>query len=385
MFAFFVLASSAWTACAEDGDGSAAACAGASTVRPFAVVAASTYTGGVGAYAFVPVDDPGAVATSCGRTSSDPVVRASGDRVFVLDRYRYDTLTVLDASRPGLPLVSQTSVADAPGADGVRQDANPWDALLLPDGRLYVTRWEQPTLAVVDPTAGALVGAIDLAPYADADGIPEMGWMALSRGRVFVALQRLDRTRRELPPAGPGLVVVLDPATDSVVATIELAHGNPATPMIAAPDDPEDLLVATSGLYRSLFEAPDSDGSIQRIDTESFTVSDPLLTESELGGDLVDWTTDLDGRRVFAVVGDTDLTRVVELDLASGGAPGEPLHTSSGFDLKFVRAGPDGRLWIGDRTRSSPRVVLVPMDGASASSPTSVPLELPPVDLAFVR
>lgn len=357
----------------------------ASATRPFAVVAASTFSGGVGAYAFVPTDAPSSSASACGRTSSDPVVRAYDDRVFVLDRYRFDTLTVLDATEPGLPLVTQTSVADAPGADGVRRDANPWDVLSLPDGRVYVTRWEQPTLAVVDPSAGALIGTIDLGPFADADGIPEMGWLAMSRGLVFVSLQRLDRSRRELPPALPGLVVVIDPTTDTVISTIELAHGNTAAPMIRAPDDSGDLLVATSGIYRSLFDAPDSDGSIQRIDTESLVASAPVVTETELGGDLVDWTSDAATGRVFAVVGDIDTTRVVEIDLDRGAVRGEPLLTSPGFDLKFARVGPDSRLWIGDRRRHAPRLVVLPIGAASEPPPLEVAFELPPVDIAFVR
>ena len=77
---------------------------------------------------------------------------------------------------------------------------------------------------IVDPLEGAFLGAISLAAFADADGLPEMQRLAHVNGRVFVSLQRLDRDLF-FSPTDSSQVVVVDAATDALVDCDPVAPG----------------------------------------------------------------------------------------------------------------------------------------------------------------
>src|SRR5947207_1556622 len=95
--------------------------------------------------------------------------------------------------------------------------------------KAYLTRYDAKELWLGDPSAAScasfLRATVDLSPWGDADGLPEMDQMALVGDRLFVSLERLDRTRR-FAPAGRSRLVVLDTASDAVVGVVELTGAN---------------------------------------------------------------------------------------------------------------------------------------------------------------
>ena len=123
---------------------------------------------------------------------SDAVVRVAGGLTVVLNRFLADNVQVLDAE------ASRRGSSARPGAG-----SNPHDIVVERRAatKAYVTRYGA-TRALDRRSGGARLrarfrrGTIDLSPWADADGLPEMDQMALVGARLFVTVQRLDRGAR---------------------------------------------------------------------------------------------------------------------------------------------------------------------------------------------
>src|SRR6185369_11683445 len=119
---------------------------------------------------------------------------------------------------------------------GTVAGSNPHDVVVAEPGRrgvapgkAYVTRYGAKDIWIVDPAARGCRrfkrGSIDLSPWADADGLPEMDQMALVGSRLFVTVQRLDRGRG-FAPTGASRLLVIDTASDAVTGEIVLAGRN---------------------------------------------------------------------------------------------------------------------------------------------------------------
>jgi hypothetical protein len=137
--------------------------------------------------------------------------------------------------------------------------SNPHDVVHLSATKAYVTRYEKnaaPTpapddfdegddLLIIDPSAPKVTGRIDMSSHATmAAGAAGVTLQArpdhavLANGLVYVTLNNLAA---DFSAAGPGRVVVVDPATDTVTGTVDLPDQTGCSGL--AYDD------ATKGLY----------------------------------------------------------------------------------------------------------------------------------------
>lgn len=308
---------------------------------------------------------------------SDAVAREHGGLIYVVNRLFQDNIQVLDPAQ-GFETVRQFSVG--PGS-------NPQDIVFASPTRAYVSRYEETMLLEVDPTTGELTDAIDLSAFADADGIPEMGQMAIRDGRLFVAIQRLDRDYFWLPTAPSYLAVIdtdtnqlidADPATPGVQG-ITLAKTNPSTEIL------EDrgagvLYVGEAGKWGVL------DGAIEAIDPATLGSLGLVTTEAQLGGEINDFTLGLDGRAhaVVSVSSPSWEAFAIAFDWESG-AKIEDVWRPGGFNVTDVEVHPGAReLFLSDRTYESPGVRV--FDAIDGSQLTVSPLDvgLPPHDLLVV-
>jgi hypothetical protein len=163
-------------------------------------------------------------------TQADPV----GHELVVIDR---TNVTLSFVATPNCVVRKQISVGGA-GSDGfgiAGFKANPHDFIRVDEHHAYVTRYEinsTPTpsaadldegndLLVIDPATGQVQRRIDLTDQVTAGpGVlarPDRGVFA--EGRVYVTLGNYDLTFKV---AGAGRVVVIDPASDTVVGRIDL-------------------------------------------------------------------------------------------------------------------------------------------------------------------
>ena len=340
-----------------------------------AIVSAASCDFATGGLAAVDVDDFTVLEHVIGSVEPDSVVRVRDNRVFVVNRYSGSSVQEVDP-HDSLKTLLRCSV----GAG-----SNPHDIVLIAPDKAYVTRYDAISIAIVDPSVGQscegfVRGYIDLSPWADADGIPEMDQMVRIDDRVFVAVQRLDRDDF-FRPATNGALVVLDLATDAAVGAIELELTNPFTETKGLVYDAanERILVGGPGtLFSDL-----NDGGIEAVDPKSLTSLGVLLSGADLGGDLSDFAM-LGSRRGYAIVaGENFEASVVEFDLDTG-VVGEPLITSP-LLLSDVEATEDGRLWVADRDCFDPGLRV--FDVGESTEITAEPIYpgLTPFTLDFIR
>ncbi len=196
-----------------------------------------------------------------GVVSGDPVLRADGDRLLVVNRSA-NNVTVVDV--PTWSYERQLAI----GAG-----ANPQDAALAGD-KLYVAAYGLGTLPVFDVRTGAKLAAIDLSSY-DPDGVPNANSVVVVGDRAYVTLDLLDTAA--LPkPRGKGRIVVIDTKTDTIEDDFDLTYENPYGFMFPRGDK---LLVAT------LADFSGTSGCVEQVvPGGSASLAPCLVQNADLGG-----------------------------------------------------------------------------------------------------
>jgi hypothetical protein len=149
--------------------------------------------------------------------SGDPVLRAHGDRLFVVNRVA-NNVTIIDPSVS--PWVVESQFSTGP-------NTNPQDIAVDGD-RGYVPLYGAGELQVWDVSArnpGAPVATVDLS-WLDEDGVPNAHSVVVAGDRAFVSLGLLD-TQTFPQPRGKGKVAMIDTGNHQLVGTMELTYENP--------------------------------------------------------------------------------------------------------------------------------------------------------------
>lgn len=262
----------------------------------------------------------------------------SAGRVFAIDR-RAGVVHEVDPD--GLRIV-RTFRAALPGEGR----SNPQDAAVDAEGRVWVTRFDHPTLAIF--SAGGAGAAVDLSAYAGADGLPEMSPIHIAGGRAHVALQRLDSrsTTAIYPPTGPGLVLSIATHDPADIREIPLIGRNPFNRFAPAAHDPSLLVIATPGS----FDAVSPEDGIDLVDTTA-GVARRLIDEPALGGSATEALLAAPDEGYATVAGPepgVNPTRVVAFDPVSGKVT-RTLARAEGYHHWGLALAGD-RLVVGDRT-----------------------------------
>ncbi len=253
-------------------DGGSAVDAGAIVVSTGFAVGTDYSTAGVASRLTLPDMDieQGVIA---GVASTDPVVRYFGGRIYIVNRYGADNVTVIDAET--MTLVTQIST----GAG-----TNPQDVAVV-GSRLYVAALASPGLLVLDVDApgDGVVATIDLAMVDPLDGLPNCNSLYLVGQTLYVTCGILDDNDPWLTPRGPGRLIAVDTETDNVLHSFYLSGSNPVGFIRAAPADGAlagDLLVTMIPNYGDLTQ-----GCVERIATQGLPASKGcLIDNAELGG-----------------------------------------------------------------------------------------------------
>lgn len=300
-----------------------------------------------------------------------------------------DELAVLDPM--ALPSPARRIPLRAVMGTTERYQARPFDVLTLSPTVAYVTLYNAPRVAVVDPTMSgpaAVLRSINLSPVRspmdlDASGAMEAAAMVRVGRYVFVALQNLNMATT----VTNGTLAVIDSTGDMLVDTdaatpdvdpIRLSRPNPyalrATPV-------GRLVVSESGALG----AGMLDGGIEVVDPMSFTALGLRVTEAQLGGDVSDFVM-LDDARGWVIVRQSPTSsRVVEFDLdATDMAMRAGRTIMSSGNLVALARDPTGNVWVLDRTAGSAGVRVFNTMGTEV---TAAPLGTgahPPVAIAFV-
>ncbi len=302
---------------------------------------------------------------------SDARLRFFGGELYVINRFGQDNVQVVN------PATNQTVRQFSTG-----NGSNPYDLAFVSATRAYVTRYDRASILIVNPQTGAELGTIDLAAFADADGLPEMDHAVRVDDRVFVSLQRLNRSAG-YAPTDSSLVVVIDADADTVLdadpahagkQAIRLAAKNPVT-AFAFDAASARLLVGCAGVYGA------TDGAVVALDPVHLTSLGTVATEANLGGDLGDlawWSA----TRSYAIVSDAAFnTKLVAWNPTTGLSLGA-IASPSGFVLADVELNDRGELYLcNDDFVLGGVSVYAAATGALLAGP--LPMSLPPQAVTF--
>ncbi|MFO8057917.1 MAG: hypothetical protein R6V10_11530 [bacterium] len=307
--------------------------------------------------------------------SPDPVAKSYGDYVFVLNRYTYDSISVL--RKKDFSLKKQYSVAD-----GSCDPSNPHDLEFVSESKAYLSRYECRDLWIINPVTGEKLGSIDLGAYGGKDGIPEMSGMELVGSTLYVAVQMLERESGWTAP-DHSMMVVIDTTTDSVVADIELTGSNPVTDVLYS-DSLSSLVVGSAsspGSYN------DPNGGIEAVDPVTNTSAGFLISESALAGNVADFEV-LNSTRAYATIDSADFrSKLVAFNPQTGvREQGSVYQAEKGYALWDIALSNRGQLLVCDRSAKDPGVVIIDTTAADKVLGVSpIDLGLPPFSIALLK
>lgn len=158
-----------------------------------AAIATAATDFSAGAHTIVDVDTL-AARTNILPTTSDITMVAHEAYFYRIERYLHDSVAKFHIDDPET-VIWQYSALEA-AVDGA--SSNPYDLVFVDDHKAYLIRYGSARAWIVNPSAteesGFKTGEIDLSDYGDQDGLPEMSQAVLVNGKLYIAMQRMDRT-----------------------------------------------------------------------------------------------------------------------------------------------------------------------------------------------
>lgn len=274
-----------------------------------------------------------------------------------------DQGAVVERDREGHSLTRWDVYDKARGASS----ANPLDVALGGDGTLWITRHGERSLVVIEAD-GKTQSTVDLAAFADDDGMPDMSAIAVVGDTAFVALRRLEKgfgTRKNV-----STVVSIDVKTRVASAFLELPAKDPGPRFLSRSGA---LWISCIGgpLLKDALGNPDPDtnAGVVRIDLAARTAKVAFSAEAAKGFvtafDLVD---DQNGYAVVGEFSGDNPTSVVHFDPSTGKLLATWAKTS-GYKLwdlvAMTNASGQRLLLVADRTEDNPGLrILSADDGA---------------------
>lgn len=235
-----------------------------------------------GAHSIIHVDPAGGpreVANNLTPTVSDVSVAAYKEYFYRIERMNADNVTKFHVSDPGTP-IWQFSTLDDPG----EITGNPQDIVFADETKAYLFRYGKTTAWIINPSAATeeefKTGELDLASYADEDGLPEMKTGVIAKGKLFVVLQRINRNNNWMP--GKAYLAVFDLATDTELETgydmtdpvfgIPLPVKNPTS--IQFLEETNQVYVQGAGQYEASWSGIPAEysGGIISVDADTFAM-----------------------------------------------------------------------------------------------------------------
>ena len=304
--------------------------------------------------------------------SGDAVARASGSGIYIINRFFFDNIQILDPA-DGFRTTLQYSTGNG---------SNPHDIMEVDPNRVYITRYEPPynDILVAERDTGDPIGFIELSDFAtNSSATPRADGMVIAEGRVLASLQNIDSSFREY---GPGVVVVIDPVTDAIVGSITLAGRNPfGRPVLD--EVSHHLFYAMAGVFQGTLDRM-LDGGIEVVDPVASTTHGLLVDDDDLGGNVsgVAIAPEGFGRIAYCIVTTASgMNQVRAFDPDTGVISPGVVYQSSSFLPEIVSDG-DGYIIIAEHDINDPRLVV--LSAATGQIVATPGISLPPFSLAIL-
>ena len=313
----------------------------------------------------------------------DPDLEAVGARAVV--RYFFGRHYVVNDSSGDIQVIDPATF-DTVLRFSVGPDSRPQDILVIDPQTAYVSRYNSTLLYKVNPATGEMLGQIDLAIFADADGFPEMSMMALDRNHLFIQIQRIDRAVGENPVV-PSYLAVVDVTTDQLVDVNSQKAGAPGIVLVGRVPSlkmhidsrARRLFVLTPGVRLDV-----SDG-IEEVDLDGLTSLGFVFPEKQSIGDVGAFVM-VSPDRGYAL-GHTDITESSHLFMFTreDGRVTNELYLT--FDIIRSMAYDPGTasLFFPDSGALTPGIHILDTTTNTGLVSSPIPTGLPPRDLVIAR
>ncbi len=245
---------------------------------------------------FLTLNEGGQLSLNYIPIHSDAVGFYLENRIYIVNRLNRDSIQVLNPDFFNV-ITLEFSTGNGSNPHGVAKYKN----------KAYITLYEKNYILVVDLNNGSQINQIDLSSYTDTqsflsspDGIPEASGIVALNNKIYVALQRLDRTDVNMifPVTDYSLLLEIDPERDEITKSIRWIYKNPISKLkVYNITGEECIFVASGGNLGFNFSI---DGGIEGYCPNS-QIQFSILSESVVGGDLLDFII-LDSTTAFASV-----------------------------------------------------------------------------------
>jgi len=297
-------------------------------------------------------------------THSDALLRSPVGQpwAFVINRLGADN--VQKVSKDGIRFYPECKVGDL---------TNPQDVIEASKDLLYVSRLNKSKeLLLLNPETCQTESGPMLDKFADADGFPEMGFLYRTPTQILIQLRRLKSNDPLLPPAGNGVIAVLEIESNRL-SKIDLTFANPVTPFRAGPDG--NLYIGSAGFVGAQSKL---DGGIEKVDLNALKSLGPIVEEGVLGGDI--WDFDFLGPETgIAIVQSGDKDRLVSFNSKTGERDRIILE-ASGFSLAQLLVDRERNLlFVAHRDPLRPRIRVFDLETLMEKEDLFFEVGLPPV------
>lgn len=252
----------------------------------------------------------------------------------------------------------------------------------------YITRRTATHLLRLDLCRGTTAEVVDLAAFADPDGVPDLGAMIVHEGRLFVQIRRANRdvVRGFVEP--PYLAVV-DVATEALIDVDPAAPGVQTITLTGtAPKHRMQIVESSRRLYVSASGGVMDAGGLEAVDLDTLRSAGLVIREADgkVGADLGPFVfaTPEEGYLIFTT--DFDLSsHLTRFSLAGGVEPGQ-LNVSVGYAVPALVVDPrTDTLFLPDGVFGRQGVHVFQASTGQRLTAEPIPTSGQPTDLLLLR
>ncbi len=264
------------------------------------------------------------------------------------------------------------------------EGGRPIDLAVADADTAYITRDASSKLLKLDLSDGSTQEVIDLSIFADADGNPDLGWMTVHEGRLFVQIRRIN-LGAFIPPA---YIAVIDLAGEQILDTdpftpgiqaIEL-QGTAAKRTMQVIEETRKLGVLASG--GNLDE-----GGIELIDLDTLRSEGLVVQEAieETGTDLESFLFTRPDRGYFNAKTDIVLSSHLTPFSVADGVNLIPLHTALFYEVeKMVYDHDTDTFFMPEGGSYGDGIRIFDADDGTLLTPDPVPTNGTPTDVVIL-
>lgn len=344
---------------------------------PSNVILATTSDFQSGTYSAISLDGF-APANGLGPVHSDAIARYNpyNGKVYILNRLGMDNIQILDPQN-NYQTIKEISLP---------RGSNPQDIAFSGANSAYISLYGEDYLLKIQPSTGNFLKQINTSHLADSDGLPEaqnMFFYDQGPGLLFVSLQRLARGNL-FHTTDKSTVIVIDTTQDKIVREFTLNFTNPYSRFHY--DSGQDrLYLSCVGEFGNYFAL---DGGIEVFeldpDANNIALLTPLVTESELGYEIVEFYPD-PSQNIWALTSDSSLeTSLRRIDWSNHNSQvvNIPNEVSGEFYQTMLVQG--NLLFLALKSTKRPGIQVYNWSSQNFVHKTPINTNLPPFSLTFV-